>query len=184
MPFNIDEFIGRGLTEGGARPSLFQVTLNFPPGFSFVQGAEEKFRFTCRATSIPASTIGQVDVPYFGRTIKLAGDRTFADWNVTVMNDEDYSVRNAFEAWHNSINSIVTNNKAREGDIYKSLSADVEHFSKHNERTIKKYVFVNIFPVNIAEMNMDWDSTNQIQTFGVTFAYDYWLSSSNPQGIS
>lgn len=175
MAFNINEFIGRGLTEGGARPSLFQVTLNFPPGFTLIPGTEEKFSFTCRATTIPASTIGQVDVPYFGRTIKLAGDRTFADWNVTVMNDEDYLVRDAFEAWHNSINSITGNNKALPGNVYKSLSATVVHFSKNGQRDIKAYTFVNIFPVNIAEMSLDWEATNQIQTFGVTFAYDYWL---------
>ena len=184
MAFNINNFIKSGLTGGGARPSLFEVSLNFPPGFEYIRGTtEDKFRFTCRATSIPASTIGQVEVPYFGRTIKLAGDRTFADWNVTVMNDEDYLVRNAIESWHGSINSIVENNKTLPGNDYKSLTARVVQFSKSGQRDIKTYTFVNIFPVNVAEMALDWESTNQIQTFDVTFAYDYWIPNSGSSGL-
>ncbi len=184
MPFNINNFTSLGLTKGGARPSLFDVTIQFPPGFIPDSIAVEKFTFTCRATSIPASTIGQVEVPYFGRTIKLAGDRTFADWNVTIMNDEDYVVRNTFESWHSSINTIVGNRKIEENNIYKSLDAQVTHFGKTGD-AIKQYKFVRIFPVNVAEMALDWESTNQIQTFDVTFAYDYWepLNISGPAPV-
>jgi len=179
MAFNINEFIGRGLNKGGARPSLFDVVMTFPAdlGDSGNVGIEalEKLRFTCRASSIPASTIGEVQVPYFGRQIKLAGDRVFANWSVTVMNDEDYLVRNAFEIWHNSINTIVSNIKTSTSpNDYKSATATVTQYSKDGG-PIKSYDFVNIFPLNLEEMGLDWDGTNQIQTFGVTFAYDYWL---------
>jgi hypothetical protein len=179
MPFNINDFLGRGLTSGGARPSLFDVVMTFPSdlGDSGSVGIEalSKLRFTCRASSIPASTIGEVPVPYFGRTIKLAGDRTFANWGVTVMNDEDYSVRDAFEVWHNSINTIVSNIKTSTNpNDYKSAVANVTHYSKDGG-IIKQYQFVNIFPINLDEMGLDWDATNQVQTFGVTFAYDYWI---------
>jgi len=177
MAFNIDNFVNRGLILGGARPSLFDVELNLPQGLTGISGrVRDKFRFTCRATSIPASTIASIDVPYFGRQVKLAGDRTFADWNVTVMNDEDYIVRDAFEAWHNAINTIVDNKKIPEftGNSYRS-SATVRHYPKTGDGTIKLYSFVNMFPVNISEMGLDWETTNQIQTFDVTFAYDYWI---------
>jgi hypothetical protein len=174
MAFNIDTFIGNGLTKGGARPSLFDVFVTFGPGIDVPVEALNKIRFTCRASSIPASTIAPINVPYFGRNIKLAGDRTFADWSVTVMNDEDYVVRNAFETWHNSINTIVSNRRVTEttGD-YKGV-ADVRQYSKDGQTIIKEYKFVNIFPINLDEMALDWDATNQIQTFGATFAYDYW----------
>ena len=88
MAFNINDFKTQGLTLGGARPTLFQVSVNLPSTItSLSPGFQPKFAFTCSATQIPASTIGQIDVPYFGRQIKVAGDRTFANWNVTVMND-------------------------------------------------------------------------------------------------
>jgi hypothetical protein len=179
MAFNINDFLGNGLSKGGARPSLFDVVMTFPNdlGESGNVGVEvlSKLRFTCRATSIPASTIGEVAVPYFGRQIKLAGDRVFANWAVTVMNDEDYSVRNAFEIWHNSINTIVSNRKTGiSPNGYKTGIATVTQYSKEGS-AIKQYDFINIFPINLDEMNMDWDATNQIQTFGVTFAYDYWI---------
>lgn len=178
MAFNINTFVGNGLTKGGARPSLFEVFMSFPNVSGIPTDVENKFRFTCRSTSIPASTVSSIDIPYFGRTIKLNGDRTFADWNVTVMNDEDYIVRNAFEAWHNAINSIVSNKRelapAADGTGFKQ-NATVNHYSKSgSDVIIKTYNFVGMFPVNVAEMALDWEATNQVQTFGVTFAYDYW----------
>jgi hypothetical protein len=177
MAFNIENFKTLGLTNGGARPSLFDVLITFPSvgrAGSLAPDLFSKISFTCRATSIPASTIGEVQVPYFGRQIKLAGDRSFANWSVTVMNDESYSVRNSFEVWHNSINTIESNLKVEPNNVYKNATADVSHYSKTGD-LIKRYTFKNIFPLNIDEMNMDWDATNQIQTFGVTFAYDYWI---------
>lgn len=110
MAFNVDVFKNSGLIYGGARPSLFQVDLTFPAELSR-SIANRRFSFTCRATSIPSSTVQAVEVPYFGRTVKLAGDRTFDNWNVTVMNDEDYTVRNAFEDWSNALNSMVGNQR-------------------------------------------------------------------------
>ena len=172
MAFNINDFKSRGLTLGGARPSLFQVEIN--PSFLTNTGVIEKFSFTCRASEIPAATIADVSVPYFGRQIKLAGDRTFADWNVTVMNDEDYSVRNMFEDWSNQMNQFVGNTKLLPANTYKNSDAYVTHFGKDGV-VISQYRFVGIFPTNISNMALDWDNTNAIQTFDVTFAYDYWV---------
>lgn len=192
MAFNIQDFKTRGLTLGGARPSLFQVSMNLPGALPVGGGFQEKFAFTCSAASIPASTVNSVDIPYFGRQIKVAGDRTFDNWSVTVMNDEDYIVRNAFEAWSNALNSLVGNKRligsseASIGTSYK-VDAAVTHFAKGGiggtagandtgiNSIIKQYQFVGLFPLELDAMQMSWDATNQIQTFGVTFAYDYWL---------
>lgn len=172
MAFNINDFKSRGLTKGGVRPSLFQVEIN--PNIGEDSATIEKFVFTCRASEVPAATVESVNVPYFGRQIKLAGDRTFADWSVTVMNDEDYLVRNMFEDWSNQINQLAGNIKLLPANTYKSTDATVTQFSKDGSK-IRAYQFVGIFPVSVGAMALDWDTTNTIQTFDVTFAYDYWL---------
>ena len=100
MAFNIND-IRSQLALGGARPALFQVIMNNPAN----SGGDAKVPFMARAAQIPASTIGTIEVPYFGRKIKIAGDRTFAEWTVTVVNDEDFLIRNAMEEWMQNINS-------------------------------------------------------------------------------
>ena len=177
MAFNINSFKSRGLTEGGARPSLFQVEMTLPPAIQSLNSALEKFTFTCRASSVPAATVAPVEVPYFGRKIKLAGDRTFADWSVTVMNDEDFQVRQMFEAWSSLLNHHEFNTKEVPNNEYKLADATVTQFSKLGEyKPIAVYTFVGMFPLEISAMDLDWDATNTIQTFNVTFAYDYWVS--------
>lgn len=181
MAFNINQFVTNGLKFGGARPTLFGVSITFPDVDGVTGEAVERLQFNCRSSSIPASTIASIPVPYFGRQVKVAGDRTFSDWSVTVMNDEDYNIRNAFEAWHNSINTIISNRRASGvagesavvGSGYKG-TAFVTHYGKAGD-VIKQYRFDNIFPVNVDEMALDWDASNQVQTFGVTFAYDWWV---------
>lgn len=198
MPFSINEFKSQGLTFGGARPTLFQVNLNLPTAINVGTNAfQSKFTFTCSSASIPGSNVSEISVPYFGRNIKVSGDRTFDNWNVVVMNDEDYLVRNAFEAWSNALNSLVGNKRLIAADesvpglSYKA-DAIITHFAKGGpnggpgsnastgaESIIKQYQFVGLFPTQVEAMQMSWDATNQIQTFGVTFAYDYWLPLTN-----
>jgi len=173
MSFNISRFKQQGLAGGGARASLFQVEMTLPSSLQAFNTTLTKLSFTCRAASIPASTVGQIDVPYFGRKIKLAGDRVFADWSVTVMNDEDYGVREMFEAWSNTLNSNQSNLKSIRFNGYKA-GAVVKHYAKTGE-IIRSYTFVGLFPTEISAMELDWDTTNAIQTFNVNFAYDYWL---------
>jgi len=104
MAFNINE-IRSQLTLGGARPALFQVIMNNPVNAA----GDAKLPFMAKAAQIPASTIGTIEVPYFGRKIKIAGDRTFAEWTVTIVNDEDFLIRNSMEEWMQSINSHLGN---------------------------------------------------------------------------
>jgi hypothetical protein len=175
MPFNINTFKHRGLVYGGARPALFSVVLTVPPGLGIDNVSSDKFRFVCRTAELPASQVSSFDIPYFGRKIKLAGDRTFSDWSVTVMNDEDFSVRSMFEAWSNAMNRLVSNvrdpNASAEG--YKGI-LDVYQYGKDGSE-IRAYQIVGAFPTDIGAISLDWDSANSIETFTVNFAYDFWI---------
>jgi len=174
MAFNIEQFTKQGLKYGGARPSLFQVVVTTPTGVALQSAGILKFPFVCRAAELPESTIGNIEIPYFGRKIKVAGERSFADWTVTVMNDEDFAVRSMFEAWHNSINTIVSNLRlASPIEEYKTV-VDVTQFAKDGE-VIRSYQLVGAFPTSISGITLGWDSANAIEEFTVTFAYDYWI---------
>ena len=128
-----------------------------------------------RTAQIPSSDLGIIEVPYFGRKIKLAGDRTFADWTVTVINDEDFLIRNALEQWSNQINSLQGNLRTFGGaapSFYKA-NATVTQFSKTGV-PIRTYKFNGIFPQTISTIDVDWNATDSIEEFTVTFQYDYW----------
>lgn len=174
MPFNINTFKSQGLINGGARPSLFDIEISDYPGL-------ERLKFVARSAQLPAMTVQSIDVPYFGRKIKVAGDRTFADWSITIMNDEDFKIRARFEEWSNKLNTIVSNvNAAGNSPSNYKCTAIVRQYSKAGkagdnvDKPIRAYRFVGIFPTQIDAINLDWDSTNQIETFDVNFAYDYW----------
>lgn len=175
MPFNISTFKTQGLPYGGARPSLFNVTLTPPAGIAGLTAAAANFAFQCRAASLPMGNIDSIDAGYFGRKIKLAGDRTFQDWNVTVYNDEDFGVRALFEAWSNAINRLVANvrDQAADNEQYKS-DLLVQQLGKDGN-ILRSYNLVGAWPSSIEAIRLDWDTTNQIETFDVTFPYDYWL---------
>lgn len=178
MAFNVNE-IRSQLTLGGARNSLFQVTIQNPANGV----ADIKVPFLVKAAQIPASTLGTIEVPYFGRKIRLAGDRTFADWTVTVINDEDFLIRNAMEQWSNQIQSLQGNLRTFGGaspSLYKA-QAQVTQFSKTGV-PIRTYQFSGIYPSNIAPIELDWNATDTIEEFQVTFQYDYWEVSGGVTG--
>ena len=166
MAFNINQFKSE-LVGGGARPTLFQVQITNP----VAPGADFKVPFMVRAAGIPESTLGQYTVPYFGRQVKYAGDRTFADWTVTVINDEDFAIRNAMEAWSNFINSHDSNTRALPQQ-YKSTGL-ITQYSKDGS-ALRTYVFEGMYPVTIDGIQMDWSQTDSIEEFGVTLQYDLW----------
>jgi hypothetical protein len=116
-----------------------------------------------------------VDVPYFGRNIKLAGTRTFAEWSPTIINDEDFAIRNAMEQWSNAINSFqgnVNNAGGSAPSLYKA-NAQVTQYAKTGE-ILRVYNFVGIFPTSVAAIDLGWENGDAIEEFQVTFAYDYW----------
>lgn len=166
MPFNINEFKSQ-LVGGGARPTLFQVQIVNP----ILPIADFKVPFMVKTAAIPGSTVGSFNVPYFGRQVKYAGDRTFEDWQVTVINDEDFAVRNAMEAWSNAINSHDSNTRALPQE-YKSNGV-VTQYSKDG-RALRTYVFEGMFPLTIDSIPLSWETVDTVEEFGVTFQYDLW----------
>lgn len=175
MPFNISAFKANGLVYGGARPSLFNVELQTPQGIGIDNVSKDKFRFVCKAAELPASMVSEIPVPYFGRRIKVAGQRDFQDWSVRVINDEDFSVRALFEAWSNALNRHVSNvrdpNLTQEA--YK-VDMTIKQYGKDGS-LIRSYDLVGAFPTQISPIALNWEAANQIEEFGVTFAYDYWV---------
>ena len=174
MAFNINDFYS-ALEFGGARPALFEVLVVWPGG------QLPDFNFMCRASQIPASTLNIVEQTYFGRALKFAGNRTFADWPVTIINDEDYKIRDGFERWSEALNSFEGN--IRDGarvttSSYKGTGT-VRHFGKTGN-LIREYEVRGLVPQDIAAMDMDW-GTDEIQTFGVNFAMDYWVVNQTTQ---
>jgi hypothetical protein len=168
--FNISDFVSNGLVYGGARPTLFAVTIQDP----FGSPNAARVPFLCRAASIPPAPLDIIRVPYFGRNIKLAGDREFPEWTVTVFNDEDFPIRILMERWSNEINALVSNRMDDTmGVLDYKQSATVTEYGKQGA-ALRSYAFVGIFPVNVEAMQMDWSAQNRLQEFDVTFAYDYW----------
>lgn len=166
MAFNINEFKAQ-LVGGGARPTLFQVQITNP----IVPIADIKVPFMVKAAALPESTLGSYVIPYFGRQIKYAGDRVFNDWPVTIINDEDFAIRNAMESWSNAINTHGSNLRSLP-QSYKS-NAIVTQFGKDG-KALRTYVFEGMYPVNIDAIPLSWEQTDTIEEFGVTFQYDLW----------
>lgn len=170
MSFNINE-IKAQLTGGGARQSLFSVQFNNPAnGVSNI-----KVPFMVRASSIPEAILGTIQIPYFGRKVNIAGDRTFNPWSVTVINDEDFQIRNGLEQWSNKINSFEGNLRTFGGSsplLYKQ-DATVSQYGKTGN-VIRQYTFHGIYPMDISAIALDWNATDQIEEFQASFMYDYW----------
>lgn len=176
MAFNINDLRSQ-LTFGGAKSTLFQVQITNP----IVGGiADIKVPFMVKASIIPSSTINSIDVPYFGRKIKVAGDRTFEPWRVTVINDEDFLIRNAMEAWMSAINTHEGNLSAV-GPVQYKAQAQITQFSKSGV-PLRVYNFNGLFPTEVAAMNMSWEENDRIEEFDVTFAYDWWNVSGGVTG--
>ena len=178
MPFNINE-IKAGLVGGGARPSLFSVQFSNPANSI----ADIKIPVLCRATSIPESRLGNIRVPYFGRFVNIAGDRVFDAWSVTIINDEDFLIRNAMEQWSNQINSHEGNLRTFSGPsplLYQS-DATVTQYSKTGD-ILRQYTMTNAYPAEISSIDLGWEETDRIEEFRVTFVYDSWNISGGSTG--
>lgn len=181
MPFNLTKFRSE-MEFDGARPNLFECKLQFPP-FANIGTPGEKFTFMARAASLPGSTVNSVPVMYFGREFKFAGNRVFQDWAVTIINDEDFLVRNAFERWLEGLNAhgtglrsnlALTPSEYQAGDQSGDV-ASVVQYGKNGD-VIKRYNFFGMFPTDITPIDLDWGSNDNIEEYTVTFAYQWWTS--------
>lgn len=176
MAFSINEFKSQ-LVGGGARGALFQVQITNP----ILGAADFKIPFMVKAASIPESTTGNIQVPYFGRMVKYAGDRVFQPWSVTVINDEDFAIRNAMEAWSNSINTHITNFRTAPAN-YKA-QAQVTQYGKDGF-VLREYTFEGLFPTSVGSIELGWANQDQIEEFQVSFEYDLWRISGGITGNS
>jgi len=177
MAFNVNEFRSN-LIGDGARPNLFSVTLTFPSFVNNGSAAGQKTTFMAKASQLPGSSIGSIPMYYFGREMKFAGNRTFADWSLQIINDEDFLIRNALEEWSNGINSHVSNIRAAGGSTSPSaytVDAVVTQYGKTGD-ILKTYNFIGMFPVDIAPIDLSWQDNDAIEEYGVTFSYQYWES--------
>jgi hypothetical protein len=162
------------LTGGGARPNLFEVELSFPTAARPAAESEvlEKARFLVKAAALPASTIASVDVPFRGRILKVAGDRTFETWTITVINDTDFAIRSAFEKWMNVINKMTDATGITDpSEYYKD--AKVKQLDR-NGGVLRTYKFWDIFPTNISTIDLSYETTDTIQEFTVEMQVHYW----------
>jgi hypothetical protein len=175
MAFNVNEFRSQ-MVGDGARPNLFEVSMPFP-AFSLPENAQQKLTFMCKTAQLPGSTLGVVPVQYFGRELKFVGNRAFTDWTITVINDEDFVIRNAFERWMNGINSHSLNvrNPGALNPISYTVDSQVTQFAKSGE-AIKNYKFIGTFPTDVTPIDVDWGSNDTIEEFSVTLAYQWWES--------
>lgn len=176
MAFNVAQFRSE-LIGDGARPNLFQVNLTFPTIANNSSAASKKVTFMARAAQLPGSSVGTVPVYYFGRELKFAGNRTFADWTLQIINDEDFAIRRSLESWMNAVNSHTGNlrNTAAESPTGYTTDATVTQYGKSGKE-LKKYNFVGMFPIDVAPIDLDWSSNDSIEEYSVTFAYQYWES--------
>jgi hypothetical protein len=167
-PFNISSFRG-ALQGGGARPNLFRVLIPDP----FMGAA---FSYMCKGGSLPGSDIGTVEVPYFGRNVKLPGNRTFPEWTATVINDENFTVHQRFIDWMADIDShepnLQTGTQAPGGGLVTDITID--QMAKEGGTPLKSIQLVNAWPSSLAAIDLAWDSNDAIEEFTVTFQYDLW----------
>jgi len=167
---NINDFKAK-LAGGGARANQFKVTMPFP-GYAQVGGEIEDLAFLCTTAQIPAMNVGLVNVPFRGRQIKIAGDRTFADWSITVLNDTNFKLRNAFERWQNGINNM-SDNEGLSNPVDYQVDAFVDQLDR-NGNTLKSYTLRGAFPTEVAAIDLNFGTNDEVETFGVTFQYQYF----------
>ena len=179
--FSIGDFTSN-LTGGGALASLFECTVRGTQGNV---GNTDKFKFQCKATTLPGDTIDVATVTYMGRGINIPSNRAAVQWTTTVYNDEGMEIRNHIESWMEQLNSHRTNvraaNKIRINSYTGTLK--VATFAKEGGTAEKKtYEFLNAWPSAVGEITVDWE-TNDIQTYDVTWEFAYWRSTDSKVGL-
>jgi len=166
MAFNINE-MRAALVHGGWRISHFQAIINNP----FSNQADQTLPFLCRAAALPGQNIGQIPISYFGRVINVPGDRTYDPWTVTVINDENFRIRDAMEIWSGKMNSLQGNISST--NLINSIKSEGTFIAYGKDgRILRQYTVSGIFPINISPMEGDWSAVDTVGEFQVTFSVD------------
>lgn len=182
----LDNFKGR-LSGGGVRPNLFEISLDFPkaaiPTSAAKKDLSDRMTFLVKATSLPASTITPIPVPFRGRVLQIAGDRTFDPWQITVINDEDFMIRSAFERWMNYINKHSDNSGRvdpadyqRDAFVHQLGRARTTNATQSRDDIprLRSYKMYGVFPTNISAIPLAYDANNQIEEFTVDLQLQWW----------
>jgi len=181
MPHSIQDFKS-SLIGGGARPNLFEVTIPAPPASISLTA---NFPILCKAAALPASNIGSIDVPFRGRIFKVAGDRTYDTWTITIINDQTFQIRDAMERWMQRIGQYGDGSGDTNPASY-MCDAHVQQFKRRSSSLGKdtptgaglqyaaSYKFYDIFPTNISAIDLSYDSSDTIEEFTVEFQVQYW----------
>ena len=176
---NIDDFKAN-LLGGGARPNQFRVTITPPAGIAIGLDVR-RTAFLCKATNLPAQTLGEIPLPFRGRSIYIAGDREFADpWTTTFINDTDFMVRNAMERWTNGINDLANNTGVVAPADYQSDLTVVQ--LDRDDQVLKSYIFRSAWPTNVSSIELTSDAAADIETFEVTWRYQHFEASGVSEG--
>ena len=170
--FGVDDFKAK-IRGGGARPNLFQATINFPT-YAGSSDITETTSFLCEAAQLPGSTMGSIIVPFRGRQLKMAGDRTFAEWTTTIINDTDFAIRDALERWMNGINGHNANTGLAVPVAYEA-DLKVEQLDRDGA-ILKTYTFRGAYPQDLSEIAVSFGDNDNIERFTCTWAYQYWES--------
>ena len=159
------------LSGGGARSNLFEVVLSFPEAAPADVNVLDKSRFLVKTAAMPASTVTPLPVAFRGRTLNVAGDRTFESWTITVINDTDFSIRSAFENWMNTMNKVSDNTGITDPALYQA-DAFVYQLDRDGS-TLRAYHFYDLFPTNMSSIPLSYD-VESIQEFTVEMQVLWW----------
>ena len=160
------------LTGGGARPNLFEVELAFPNSVAVENDVLQKARFLVKAAALPSSTINPIEIPFRGRILKIAGDRTFETWTITVINDVDFVIRSAFEKWMNVINKLDDGTGLQNPDQYQKDA--MVHQLDRDGSILRSYKFWDIFPTNLSTIDLSYETTDTLEEFTVEMQVHFW----------
>ena len=167
----ISDFKSR-LSGGGARPNLFEVELAFPDSVAISNDVLQKSRFLIKAAALPSSNIAPVDIPFRGRILKVAGDRTFETWTITVINDVDFVIRSAFEKWMNSINKLDDASGITDPEQYQKDA--MVHQLDRDGGILRSYKFWDIYPTSVSTIDLSYETTDTIEEFTVEMQVHWW----------
>ena len=169
MP-NINDFKSK-LRGGGARANQFRVVMPFP-GFASLGGETENMSFLCSSSSLPGMTVAETPIPFRGRTLYVAGDRTFETWTNTILNDTDFKIRNAYERGLNGINNMSDNEGLVNPADYQ-VDAFIDQLDR-NGNVLKSYTFRGMFPTSIDDIALSYDTNNAVESFTAVHRYQYF----------
>ena len=182
---NVSTFLTK--VSQGVRPNMYKVDINFPTAGTGVGADKELVSFMCKSATLPASNVGVIEVPFRGRTVKIAGDRTFDNWSATFINDKEMKTRAYFEAWLKDINTHQANTaNVIDPSAYgrSVIVRQLEKDAKSNGTELRSYKLWYAFPVSASAIDLAYDSNDQIEEFSVEFQYSYWTTGDDSDTVA